>query len=150
MATQVSYIIRDSVAVPSPTPVLGTSFATADVHQHQLTQFSLNPSAPFRTWIESIHVRLSNLAGGATTCTIRLCLDSAGDYTIVPDVTATIVTGLTTTTSGCIAVDVGIPAFGEIRTPDGTVVISTNSVYLFAKLDAGTADFVASCIHFRE
>jgi hypothetical protein len=126
---------------PGSPPSLGTAFATADVHVHDMTALQPNPAAPFRGWVESIHVRLENIAGGAAKCTIRLCLDANGDYTIMPDVEADIVPGITTTDSGCIAVSVGIPVFGAL--------LNTTTLYLFAKLDAGTADWQASCITWK-
>jgi hypothetical protein len=138
MPAQIQFYTQDSVVAPGSPPTLGTSFATADVHVHDLSSLFTNPDAPFRAWIDSIHVRLTGIAGGATTCTIRACLDAAGDYTVMPDVTATIVPGVTTTDSGCIAVSVGIPMFGAL--------LSTTSLYLFAKLDAGTATWQASCV----
>ncbi len=140
---KVGSFLHDSFVVPNSTPVLGTSFATADVHTHPMG----TGLPPFRSAgdyygiIEGIHVKLTSIAGGATTCTIRVCLDANGDTTIVPDTTATIATGITTATSGCIAVKVGLPVFQ---------VLGGMTLYLFAKLDAGTADMVASCITWRE
>jgi len=141
MPPHTSYAISDSVVVPDVPPVLGTAFATADVHAHDMTGFQPNPAAPFRGWVESIHVRLDNIAGGAATCTVRLCLDADGDYTVVPDVTADIAPGITTTDSGCVAISVGIPVFGAL--------LDTTTLYLFAHLDAGTADFTNSCITWK-
>lgn len=141
MPAHTSFAISDSVQAPGSPPSLGTAFATADVHVHDMTALQPNPAAPFRGWVESIHVRLENIAGGAAKCTIRLCLDANGDYTVMPDVEATIAPGITTTDSGCIAVSVGIPVFGAL--------LNTTTLYLFAKLDAGTADWQASCITWK-
>jgi len=56
-------------------------------------------------------------------------------------VTADIAPGITTTDSGCVAISVGIPVFGAL--------LDTTTLYLFAHLDAGTADFTNSCITWK-
>lgn len=141
MPPHTSYAISDSVVVPAVPPVLGLAFDAADVHAHDMTALQPNPSAPFRGWVESIHVRLTNVAGGAAKIYIRLCLDANGDYTVVPDVECPLAAGITTATSACAAVSVGIPVFGAL--------LDTTTLYLFAKLDAGSADWQASCITWK-
>lgn len=143
MPARIRTFFHDSLVVPSPVPVLGTTFDLADVHVHDLLVDAVQylKPGPFDNRIESIHVRLTNIAGGATKCTLRLCADAAGDYTLIPDVTATLVTGITTANSGCIAVEVGIPVFQ---------IFGGSTFYLFAKLDAGTANFAQSCITWSE
>lgn len=140
MPAHTSFAISDSVQVPGTAPVLGTAFAAADVHAHDMTLLQPNPAAPFRGWVESIHIRLENVVS-ATKVTVRLCLDAAGDYTVVPDVECPLAPGITTTDSACAAVSVGIPVFGAL--------LDTTTLYLFAKLDAGSADWQASCITWK-
>ena len=141
MPPHVSYAIRDSLVSPDVPPSLGTSFATADVHAHDLTALNPNPAAPFQGWVEGIHVRLTNIVGAATKVTVRLCLDPNGDVTLVPDTEAELAFGITTTDQACAALRVGIPIFGAL--------LDTGTVYLFCKLDAGTADWNNSCITWK-
>lgn len=69
------------------------------------------------------------LSGIATTSklTIRITTDSNGDDTIFPDTEATIVTGLTTTTTGVVAYSIQLP-FVDTASPATTF-------YLIAKTD---------------
>lgn len=147
MPTRITHFIHDSLVQPDVPPVLGTAFATADVHVHDLTS-TLPPfqreSANFRGLVESIHINVTNIAGGATAVTMRVCLDADGDLIVVPDTTATIATGITTATDGCVAYSVGIPVFQLLNNP------GNGNLYLFAKLDAGTATFARSCINWME
>jgi hypothetical protein len=143
MPSKITNFLHDSFVVPSVVPALGTAFATADVHVHDMaaTLPSFQKAGDFSGIVEGIHVRLTTIAGGAKEVTIRVCLDAAGDISIVPDTTGEIATGLTTADSGCAAFKVGIPIFQ---------VLTGTTLYIFAKLDAGTADFTASCITWRE
>lgn len=142
MPARVRHFFHDSVQAPSPAPALGTSFNTADVHVHNLLagQVPFLSGGPFEGRIEGIHVRLTNVVT-ATKVTVRLCLDAAGDYTLVPDTEATLAPGITTATAGCAAFEVGIPVFQ---------IFGGGTVYLFAKVDAGSADFSQSCITWSE
>ena len=146
MPARITHFLHDSLVVPAVPPVLGTSFATADVHAHDL-QIKLQPfqreSRSFRGIVEGIHIRLTNL-GTATKLTIRVCADPAGDYTLVPDTEATLVTGITTATSACAAFKVQLPLF-QILPPTGN-----GFLYIFAKVDAGTPTFAQSCITWQE
>ena len=141
----VTHFIHDSVVAPAVVPALGTSFDVADVHVHDLqTKLPEFMSARnFRGIVAGIHVRLTDIVT-ATKATLRLCADPEGDFTLVPDVEATLATGITTTDSGCVAVKVDLPLFQVLGGP------GNGSLYLFAKVDAGSANFAQSCITWQE
>jgi len=125
---------------------LGTAFDVNDVHAHDL-QAGMAPlireKRTFSGVVNGIHVRLTNVVT-ATKVTIRLCADANGDFTLVPDTEATLVPGVTTANSGCAAFAVNLPLF-QVLGPTGN-----GTLYLFAKIDAGSADFAQSCITWQE
>ena len=147
MPTRITHFLHDSLVAPAVPPVLGTAFATADVHAHDL-QTGMAPlireKRTFSGLVEGIHLRLTNLAGGPTKVSIRLCADAAGDFALVPDTEAVLAVGVTTANSACAAFKVDLPLF-QILGPAGN-----GTLYLFAKLDAGTADFAQSCVTWME
>lgn len=74
-----------------------------------------------------LYVFVTTIAGGATSLTIRLCRDAAGDQPVIPDTTSTISTGVTTATSGCCTFKIDLP-----------YVHSDDSLFCFIKTNAGT------------
>lgn len=146
MPTRITHFLHDSVVAPDVPPVLGTTFSTADVHVHDLQAREVAPvrsNRNFQGIVTGIHVRVTNIVA-ATKVTIRLCADPDGDFTLVPDTEATLALGVVTPTSGCVAYEVGIPLFQILGGP------GNGTLYLLAKVDAGTADFSASCITWQE
>ena len=145
MPARMRHFLHDSVQAPAPAPVLGTAFATADVHVHNLTDGAVPFLAErnFQGIVNGIHVRLTNI-GAATTVTIRVCADPDGDFALVPDTEADIVPGITTATSACAAFKVDLPLFQILAGP------GNGNLYLFAKVDAGTPNFAQSCVTWRE
>ena len=143
MPSKITNFLHDSFVTASPAPTLGTTFSTADVHVHDmaLTLPSFQKAGNFSGIVEGIHVRVVDIAGGAASITVKVCLDADGDVAIVPETTAPLTLGTTTATDGCAAFAVGIPIFQ---------VLSGTTLFLFAHLDAGTADFTNSCITWRE
>lgn len=144
MPARIRTFFHDSTVVPSPVPALGTSFDANDVHTHNLltnAPIALQKSS-FRGRIESITVKLTSIVS-ATKCTIRLCLDDGGDVIVVPDTEATIATGITTTNTGWVSYSVKVP-ISQILTTE------TGNVYLYAKVDAGSANFAESIIQWSE
>ena len=111
MPSKITNFLHDSFVEPPVAPALGTAFATADVHVHDMaaTLPAFQKAGNFSGIVEGIHVRLTNLAGGATKVTIRVCLDPNLDVSIVTDTTADLAIGVTTATDGCAAFAVGIP-----------------------------------------
>lgn len=142
--SKITNFLHDSfVTAPAPAPVLGTAFSTADVHVHDMAALlpTFQKNGNFSGIVEGIHCRVTNIAGGAANITVKVCLDATGDVAIVPATTAPLTLGTTTATDGCAAFAVRIPIFQ---------VLAGTTLYLFAHLDAGTADFENSCITWRE
>jgi len=132
--------------VQTGTETLGTAFNTTDVLVFDMN--SVLPYKPskgnFKGFVEGIHIRVTSIAGGATKLTMRVCLDSSGDMTVIPDTEATLVTGVTTATSGCVGYSVRLPIFQILNAP------GNGNLYLFAKVDAGSAVFSQACITWSE
>lgn len=126
----------------TPVASVGTAFdkAKAKVHDLRLNAPLALSVSPFYGRVEGITVQVAAIAGGATTLTVRLCLDSDCDVSIVPDVTATIAVGVTTATAGSIAVSVGLPYFQT----------SGGNLYLVAKTDTGTVTLGDTAINWSE
>lgn len=119
-----------------------TTYATIRVHQHDLyADLAGKEGKTFQDRIESIIVRLENVTA-ATTVTVRLCMDANGDFTIVPDTVANLSPGITTANSACAAIYYGSPI--------KNVVGNNDTLYLFVKVDAGTATLDASCVTWSE
>jgi hypothetical protein len=150
---KVGTYFHDSLNVTDVT-LVGTTFDVLKFHLHDLIPDQTFPnSAPLRfpgvtrktkfaSRIEGLHVRATSIAGGAAKLTCRITADAAGDFILMPDTEATISTGITTTTSGCVAYSIGIPFFG--------IVNSDSKFYLWVKTDAGTVTLAQSCITWSE
>ena len=144
MPPRIRHFLHDSLQTGSQ--VLGTAFNTTDVHTHNMLDGFPDSwkDRNFNGIVEGIHVRLTTI-GTSTKVTIRICADADGDYTLVPDTEAELVTGVTTTTTGCAAFSVNLPLFQILSAP------GNGNLYLFAKTDtASTAVFAQSCITWRE
>lgn len=75
---------------------------------------------------------LSSIAGGATKVTWYVCRDLTRDQPLTDEIQSDIVTGTTAGAGGCAA------------TFEGAILVSSGgTIYIAAKLDAGTADAVA-------
>lgn len=128
---------------------LGTSFDTSKFHLHTMNDDDPAASSVagttrtrrFQGIVEAITVEFSTIVTAASV-TIRLCADEDGDVCLVPDTEADISLGATTSTSGTIVVQVGIPLAAYVN--------SDQRLWLFAKVDAGSATMVRSCISWRE
>ena len=94
--------------------------------------------------LSGIQVYLTSLGGGASTVTVRLCEDAAGDVIIVPDTTATLATGLTTATTGNAMFRVDLPLRQDLGGP------GNGELYLFVHVDAGSAVFTGSQLLWME
>lgn len=89
-----------------------TNFDKAVHHEHDLRANAIPgvQSQRFRERVEGVRVRLSNVSS-ATKITMRISLDALGDECVVPDVEATIATGLHTATKGAVAYSVKLPLY---------------------------------------
>jgi hypothetical protein len=144
MPTRITNFIHDSVEAPDTAPSLGTAFATADVHVHDMTGElpAFKGAGLYHGMVDAIFVKLTS-ASTPTKVIIRLCLDANGDEVVVPDTEADLVAGITTAATKCAVFSVGIPI---VQLFDS----AKRNLYLFAKVDAGTADFDQSVITWRE
>lgn len=116
-----------------------TTYATARRHNLDLMSDTIpTGSVPFSGFIDSVTVHMNTIAG-ATTLTLRLTSDAAGDNTIFGDTTATISTGVTTATDGSVTIKIGA-IYGS----------SSDSLYLFWKTDAGTATVDTLIVNWSE
>lgn len=133
---------HSSIQSPSPAPALGTAFNAADVHVHNLLSGAVPflSSGPVQGRFEALHVHLHNIAGGATACVVKVCLDANGDNAIIPATSCPIDPAITTAGQGNIALKIGIPI----------VALTGGTFYVFARLDAGTADYVTSILTWTE
>jgi hypothetical protein len=150
---KIGHYFHDSLNV-TPVASVGTTFDVTKFQLHDLIPDQTFPnSSPsrfpgvtrktlFANRIEGLHVRVTSIAGGAAKLTCRITADAAGDFTLMPDTEATISTGITTTTSGCVAYAIGIPFFG--------IVNQDSKFYLWVKTDAGTVTLAQSCITWSE
>jgi len=88
-------------------------------------------------FLRTLYVKLDTLAGlsATPTLTMRLTRDSAGNDTVVGDVTASISLGVTTSTEGAVTV-----AIDFVYTHNSVSGVIDNSLYLFWKLDQGTGN----------
>lgn len=123
------------------------AFQLACVHNHDLHQGVAPLIAAKKNFfgiVDSIQVVLTSLAGGASKVTIRVCEDPTGDIIIVPDTEATLATGLTTATTGCAVFKVQTIIRQDLGGP------GNGNLYVFVKVDAGTATFAGSQIAWQE
>lgn len=79
----------------------------------------------------ALYVHVNTIAVGATTLTLRLSLDTAGDQPWIGDTTATISTGVTNVTQGAVTIKMDVPfikpandtLFCHWRTNTGTCTV---------------------------
>jgi hypothetical protein len=82
-----------------------------------------------RARLSGLYILVDTIAAGATTLTVRLTRDAAGDLPVIGDTTATISTGVTTTTQGGVTYKI-----------DVDYAHTDANLYLFWKTDAGTCN----------
>tara|TARA_R100001510_G_C7646758_1_gene204064 strand:+ start:725 stop:1153 length:429 start_codon:yes stop_codon:yes gene_type:complete len=136
-------IINAITATGSET--LGTSYNTTDVIAVDMA--STQPFQPskmqFAGIIEALHFKLTGAAGGAAKLTMKVCLDAAGDHCIIPSTEATLEAGVTTAGTMCCSFSVNTALAQTIGNANATL-------YVFAKVDAGSATFAECTITWRE
>ena len=81
----------------SPVSGIGTSFDLAKIITIDMGMFP--PDAAYRGFVSIIRAQFSSISS-ATTCTIRICVDTTGDEMLLTDTTSNIFPGLTTATKG--------------------------------------------------
>jgi hypothetical protein len=116
-----------------------TAYAVA--RSHALTNLGGGTgglTGPQRAYfLRTLYIRLDTLAGlsATPTLTVRLTRDSTGDTTIVGDTTASISTGVTTSTVGDITI-----AIDFLYSHNDVTGVTDDTLYCFWKLDQGTAN----------
>tara|TARA_R100000655_G_scaffold15059_6_gene33562 strand:+ start:251 stop:679 length:429 start_codon:yes stop_codon:yes gene_type:complete len=127
MPTRVVSFFHPSVVASSV--ALTNAFGTTKVHAHDLRSGAVPGvvSQRFRERVEGIRIRLSTV-GSATKITLKVCLDALGNDIVVPDVEATIATGIDDTSKGAVAYSVKLPLYQSATGEIG-------KLYLFMKAD---------------
>ena len=115
---------------------IGTAYNTSKKHDLVLWQRE-DRDFEYHGYFESLLFSLSNIAGGATKVTFRICIDDDGQYSAVGDVEVPIDFGLTDPTAGTCQVILGIP-FKNILSKN--LGAHANEAHIFYKVDAGSAD----------
>ncbi len=90
--------------------------------------------------LSALWVRVDTIAAGCTQLVVRLTRDLAGDQPWVGDTTATISTGITTVTAGCVLIKIDV---------DYKHLVDANIV-LHAKTNAGTCNIKAIELTWEE
>jgi hypothetical protein len=90
--------------------------------------------------LSALWIRVDTIAAGATSLTVRLSRDAAGDQPWVGDTTATISTGITTATAGCVLIKIDVDYKHT----------ATDSIWLHAKTNAGTCNIKAIELTWEE
>lgn len=120
------------------TKAVDTSFGTSKRHSLELRPPTM-PDGSRRGDLGALYVFLDTIVT-ATTLTIRVTRDANGDECLVPDTDSTIWTGVTNSTDGSAVFDLDIP-FG---------LVGGDTVYVFLKLNAGTANWNESALTWQE
>lgn len=106
-----------------------STYATARRHLIPLNQDISTQlgTTGIRARLSGLYILVDTIAAGATTLTVRLTRDLAGDQVVIGDTTATISLGVTTGTSGGVTYKI-----------DVDYTHTDANLYLFWKTDAGT------------
>jgi len=123
--------------------LISVSNAYSTVNKHTFT-IPLDPwyEGVFNGYLESLLFTLSDIAGGASKITIRLCADANGDVGIVGDVELAFDIGITTATVGS-----GQILYDHFQCKQ---LSGTNQIFVFYKLDAGTAKVTQCQLNWSE
>jgi len=108
-----------------------TTYATARRHLIPLNQDISTQlgTTGIRARLSGLYILVDTIAAGATTLTVRLTRDDAGDLVVIGDTTATISNGVTTATQGGVTYKI-----------DVDYAHTDANIYLFWKTDAGTCN----------
>lgn len=115
--------------------------AYAVIRSHSITNlgkiYGSNGPSVMRYKLGTLYVKLDTLAGlsATPTLTVRLTRDTAGNDTVVGDVTASISLGVTTATEGAVTVQIDFTYSHN----DASGILN-DTLHLFWKLDQGTGN----------
>ena len=109
---------------------VANTFGAAVHHAHDLRANAIPgvQNQRFRERVEGVRVRVSDVKT-ATKITMRVSLDALGNDIVVPDVEATIATGIQDATKGAVAYSVKLPLY---QSATGEV----GKLYIHLKADA--------------
>ncbi len=121
---------------------LGTTYNTSDVHAHDLLSGAVpyKVNGPYSGRVTGLHIHLTSVVT-ATNIDLKICVDAAGDTSLVPNTRCPLDAGITTANQASAALKIDLPLFH---------VVSGGTFYVFAKLDAGTATWVQSLLTWTE
>jgi len=133
-----------SISNTTPIVGVGTTYDVTKVHPLDLNirRSPYKASQQFKGFLETLLFSVSNVAGGGTTITCRLCIDPNGDLPAIGDVQVPIDFGITTGTSGTCQVLYDHFGFDDI--------LGADTLYVFYKIDAGTCDVGVSQVNWSE
>jgi hypothetical protein len=124
------------------TIVLSNAYAAGTRHALPLNQDmvgSLGNKAGVAR-LSALWIRVDTIAVGCTSLTVRLSRDTAGDQPWVGDTTATISTGITTATAGCVLIKIDVDYKH----------LADSTVYLHAKTNAASCNIKAIELTWEE
>ena len=139
--------ITNFLHVSQTTGTTGLTTAYGTARAHDLTSDLPAFQQASKSWVgilETLNIFVSAIAGGATTLTVRVTADSAGNESILPDTTATIATGIGTATTGSVAFSAGVGMTNLDPTQTDSIV------YVFVKTNAGTCNLKECTLVWRE
>jgi hypothetical protein len=146
MPTRITHFLHKSDVTGAQ--AVGTAFNTTARHTHSLLVAANAPDFQLRAnylgIMQGLQIYLTTLAGGATSVTVRITQDAAGDVVCVPDTTATLATGVTTAATGSAMFKIDLPIHQDLGGP------GNGTFYVFVKVNAGTAVFSGSMITWME
>jgi len=90
--------------------------------------------------LSALWIRVDTIAVGCTSLTVRLSRDTAGDQPWVGDTTATISTGITTATAGCVLIKIDVDYKH----------LNDANLYLHAKTNAASCNIKAIELTWEE
>lgn len=105
---------------------IGTSY---DVNKKSTVDMSFSLQDYYLSELNSIQIKLSDLAVSTTAISVKISSDAAGDNIILPDTSASIDRGLTTTTKGSAVIAINAVLYASVE-----------NWFIFYKLDAGSGD----------
>jgi hypothetical protein len=141
MPTRVTHYLHDAMKVEDV--AVSNAYAPATNHAVNMLEDVVALVSPFRGRVESMHIRITGLAGLSATPKVfaTLSLDAAGDYQVGPSTEAALSLGHTTATAGCAAIELGIPV---------NQILGGSILYIHLRLDQGTGTWSQSCITWSE
>lgn len=115
---------------------IGTSYNASKRTNIKLNDIQ-EPDFEFNGFLESLLFGVSNIAGGASKITCRICIDDDGQYSAVGDFEVPIDLGITDPTVGTCQAILGV-AFKNILS--GSLGAHANEAHVFYKVDAGSCN----------